>query len=1006
MTLTSPDELPRVLGIPLSAEQLAAATAPLAPQLIVAGAGTGKTTVMAARVVWLVGSGAVAAHRVLGLTFTRKAAAELRHRVRSSLARLPGGAHEDVAPTIATYHAFAGQLLSEFGPLLGVEPDAHELADAQRSRLAYATACAPVAADGLSGSVVTLAGRIRIMDDALADLDIDPAALRDHDMQLIAHLAAAQGPQSLLRSMVAAAEARITLSRLVDQFRNAKSAGEFLDFADIVRLAAALARDVPMVAERMAQRFGVVLLDEYQDTSRAQRRMLQSLFGAGHPVTAVGDPCQAIYGWRGASVTNIDQFPTHFPAHDGDPAGVHVLTINRRSGEAVLAAANRVSAQLRGIHPEVRPLTAPADVPPAALRCALLQTFHDEVLWLGEQVVAEGTRRPWADLAVLCRTNGQAGAVADHLRDQGVPVLLASRQEVLASPEVGWVTSLLQVMVDPFANPELVHHLTGPRWRIGARDLAILGRRARDLAEPSSEAGVLDPDISLLDAVGDPGPADRYGYSAEARERFAAFRGELDHLGRLRDRPVAEVVAAAVELLSPLLLHPGDSSIPGALTALMELAHGFRSLEGGRGMAEFVTYLDDCRRFASGPQLAAALAGPGVRVMTVHAAKGLEFPVVFLPFLADGSFPDTGGTSRWPTSSLAIPPVASDEPDIAIALGFPGEQFSTSHHKDYVAAARAEDRLDEDRLAYVAVTRAREVLVASGHWWGQTQARPRGPSDYLQAVAAACRAGGGVIDRWCDEAGDNPAEVRVGGQQVTWPAPAVDPEAAAFAVDVCAADPASPLPGPFAREIGALLALRQDAAAPAHAVPLPEVLSVSQLLQWHRDPQRFLADLARPVPTRPSPAADRGVRFHAWVEQRMGQQELFDLAEWLGDTDTAAEHREFADLFARTRFADRGPAAVEHPFVIEAEGTVLTGRIDAVFRCSDDPRFDWEVVDWKSGRVDRADPLQLAVYARAWAAAVDCPVARIRGTFVQLSDGAERRFAPLPALSLPASPPD
>ncbi len=132
----------------------------------------------------------------------------------------------------------------------------------------------------------------------------------------------------------------------------------------------------------------------------------------------------------------------------------------------------------------------------------------------------------------------------------------------------------------------------------------------------------------------------------------------------------------------------------------------------------------------------------------------------------------------------------------------------------------------------------------------------------------------------------------------------------------------------------------------------------------------------------------------------MGQQELFDLADWMGDETEAAQNREFEELFAQTRFAEMEPAAVEHSFVIETGGVVLTGRIDAVFRC-DHPDFDWEVVDWKTGSLKRADPQQLSVYQAAWAAATGSPPERIRGVFVQLDNGSERVFDDLPAVDVP-----
>ena len=990
-----PAELSRLLNIPFSDEQLAAATAPLSPQLIVAGAGTGKTTVMAARVVWLVGNGFLPAGRVLGLTFTNKAAGELRQRIRQGLGRLPRRPGDDLDASVLTYHAFANQVLKEFGALVGVEDDAQLLTDAQRSRLAYRVACEPHDATGLSGSLEYLANEILQMDDDLAELGVETADLRKHDLALLELMSTAQGPASIRARIVAAAESRIRTSKLVDQFRESKSAGQYVDFADAMRLVANLAGGVPSVRERLRERFGVVLLDEYQDTSRVQRLFLQQLFGDGHPITAVGDPCQAIYGWRGASVTNIDEFPRHFPQPDGEKAETYQLTINRRSGEQVLVAANSVAAELREMHRQVRPLRSSHGAPTAQLRCALLPSYDDELAWLGEQISERIVHQDPAEIAVLCRKNEQVMAVTETLRERGITVQPASKQDLLAAPEVIWVTSLLQILVDPFANPELVHHLTGPRWRIGPRDLAILGRRATALSSETEVAA--QRDLSLLDAVADPGPENVFGFSRSARERFADFLEELDQLGQLRDRPVVEVVAEIIELLAPLLLPPGDGQLPPSLLGLLELARGFRSLSGGRSLPEFTTYLNDCRRFKQRPDAAAAPRAGGVRVMTVHAAKGLEFPTVFLPFLTQHVFPSSQSSSRWPTSAAGTPPIAEDEPDAARSLGFPGSEFSTKDSEAYRDLCREQDRLEEDRLAYVAITRAETALIASGHWWG-TRKEPQGPSPYLTRIRKACEQTDGKMDEWHDEPGDDPRIAQRELESLTWPGTAVESDALTFAEEIenaLTVEGDDLLAGPWHQQISDVLELRRAEGEVSATVELPEVMSVSQLLRWRKDSERFLKDLARPMPIRPSAAAERGTRFHAYVEERMGQQELFDLADWIGDQEQFAERQQFEHLFSQTRFADKKPIAVEHPFVLNIGSAVLTGRIDAVFHC-EEADFDWEVVDWKTGSLDRADEVQLAIYRAAWAAHTGTSPDRIRGAFVQLNDGSERIFSELP----------
>ncbi len=263
-TTMTPDDLPAILGIALSEEQLLAATAPLDPQLIVAGAGTGKTTVMAARVVWLIATGQVVPAEVLGLTFTNKAAAELRYRIRAAVSRVTDrdSADDTGEAAVSTYHAFAGQLLNQFGALLGVESDSRTLTDGQRARLAYSVACRPLDPSGLSGSPERLAERLRAMDDALADLDVSPTELRSYDTDLLQRLARSTGPRGVMSKMTAAATERLRLVDLVEQFRESKQAGELLDFSDQVRLGSQLARTSELVVERVRQQYKVVLLDE------------------------------------------------------------------------------------------------------------------------------------------------------------------------------------------------------------------------------------------------------------------------------------------------------------------------------------------------------------------------------------------------------------------------------------------------------------------------------------------------------------------------------------------------------------------------------------------------------------------------------------------------------------------------------------------------------------------------------------------------------------------------
>ncbi|WP_338320590.1 UvrD-helicase domain-containing protein, partial [Streptomyces lonarensis] len=310
--LHHPDELKSLLGIPFTDEQIRAITAPAAPQVIVAGAGSGKTTVMAARVVWLVGTGRTAPDRVLGLTFTNKAAAELSERVRRALRQAgvidPDGAplppprpgadatSPDAAPDetpgepeISTYHAFAGRLIGEHGLRIGVEPGSRLLADASRFQLsaevlrsAPAEFAAPTgASSGRPRRFTSLVEDLIALDGELSEHLVDPAELRDHDDELAATLGRLTRTTAALRRVAETARGRRELLSLVEEYRSRKRARDLIDFGDQIACSARLARDIPEVGRALRERYEVVLLDEYQDTSVAQRIMLAGLFGAG-----------------------------------------------------------------------------------------------------------------------------------------------------------------------------------------------------------------------------------------------------------------------------------------------------------------------------------------------------------------------------------------------------------------------------------------------------------------------------------------------------------------------------------------------------------------------------------------------------------------------------------------------------------------------------------------------------------------------------------------------------
>jgi DNA helicase-2/ATP-dependent DNA helicase PcrA len=1039
-----PTDLRTLLGLPFTDEQLAAASAPLEPGLVVAGAGSGKTSVMAARVVWLVATEQVAPDRVLGLTFTNKAAAELAARVRGALVRAGVAVQDDTGePVVSTYHAFAGRLVTEHALRIGVEPRSRLLADATRYQLAGRVLRrhrGPVL--HLTRPLSMLIGDLVSLESELSEHLVAPAELIAWDTDWLAQLTTAcadyesqKGMKTHcadLRKMAEAARRRIELAGMVEGYRDAKRDLDAIDFGDQVALAARLAESVPDVGLSERERAAVVLLDEYQDTSVAQRRMLVGLFGGGHPVIAVGDPCQAIYGWRGASVANLDGFPSHFAKPSGEPAATYTLAVNQRSGGRLLRLANTVAATLRLRHVVVELQAPPEKEELGDTVVALHASWQDEAGWVARRIKAEvdaGTSP--GECAVLVRARSDFGDLYAALTAVGLPVEVVGLGGLLALPEVADVVATLEVIDEPTANAALLRLLTGPRWRLGTRDLARLGQQARDLlvvdglaqqrevdALEDAVAGVDPCDVvALADALERPG---HDGWSVDALQRVTALGAELRLLRQSRDEPLLDLVHRVVEVTGlDVELAASPESVQArrreTLSAFLDVVAGFTDLEGESSLPSFLAYLRAAEEHERGLDTVTPSGSDAVQLLTAHKSKGLEWDVVACPDLTAKVFPSSALRERWTGSAAVLPgPLrgdADDQPDLG--------QLSKSGITAYDHDCREHLEREERRLGYVAFTRPRRLLIGSGHWWGPTQKKKRGPSPFLRELRAHADAGYGVVDVWTDEPADdlNPS-LQVPATYV-WPTP-YDEEPylrRRSAADQVLADMALleggaglPIVGGVTpsereqldrldRETALLLEEERAARRPIREVLLPSTLSASQLLRLQSDPDGFARDLARPLPRRPVAAARRGTRFHAWVETLFAQRPLLDPDELPGAEDDGiaddADLRVLQDAFLTSPYATRKPHAVEAPFALSLGGRVVRGRIDAVYDLGEGR---WEVVDWKTGS-EHADPLQLAIYRLAWADLVGVPVDQVDAVFLYVRTAEVARFDDLPGAS-------
>ena len=1096
----TPVELAKLLRLHApTPEQAAIIAAPVEPVLVVAGAGSGKTETMASRVVWLVANGYAHPDEILGLTFTRKAAGELSHRVRTRLGQLVRrlGQQDALAgePTISTYHSYAARVVTEHGLRAGYEPSARLLTEAARWQIVDSLVRSYTGEmTGLNRAPGTVTDDVLALSGELAEHLVTPDDLSAWTGRFFADVQSRPGRvYKDVSDMLLRQRHRLTLLPLVRLYEQRKLDIEAMDFGDQMARAARVARDHPEVGASERGRFKIVLLDEYQDTSHAQVVMLNALFGGGHPVAAVGDPCQSIYGWRGASAGTLDRFPAEFTGPGGREAWVLNLTRSWRNRPEILQVANALSRPLRAAGARVAeliPAQRVADrVGARTVACALLPTYADEAAWIADSMLAAwraAARLPEAlpgDIpldkrptsAVLVRVRSQIAAIEEALRARGLPVEVVGLGGLLDTPEVRDVVCTLRVLADPTDGAALLRLVTGARWRIGPRDLVALHRRARAIAAARTAATTGDEpedivadrldDATLVEAMADLGAAQQY--SQEGYARLRAYSRELAELRHRLDQPLPDLVAdieRTIGLDVEVAVRgwgAGDAGLArGHLDALGDVAARYAGDTDGGTLAGFLAFLAAAEEEERGltPGQVDVVEG-AVQILTAHAAKGLEWDVVAVAGLTKGVWPGmTRGSDHYLMGIGVLPfPLRGDSD------GLPTLDLSGAEDQKDVAGAvtafskawREHDEREERRLAYVAVTRPRRLLLCSGYWWGDGVKKARGPSVFLDEIRATCLDGAGVVEQWTAEpAGDatNPSAELVATAE--WPSdplgarrPAMaaaadlirrmmvspDPAAVTEFVELAATDdevgaraglaadlvglptegdPAGPADEPGAgdpdlarwrREARILLAERDERArhdGPLE-VALPPHLSVSQLVVLRRDSQALARTLRRPLPQRPAPYARRGTAFHAWLEQRYGSVRLLDVDELPGAADDdAAADEELAllqEAFLAGEWAERTPIEVEVPFATTVAGVVLRGRMDAVFA---DPGGRYDVIDWKTGRRPTAADaaaaaVQLAAYRIAWAALADVPVSHVRAGFHYVRDGVTVRPADL-----------
>ena len=1013
-------------GNPPTPQQQAVIEADLAPALVIAGAGSGKTETMANRVLYLLANGMVKPSEVLGLTFTRKAAGELAKRIRERIEQLAAagliGDDYDVfdAPTVATYNSFANSIYRDNAALIGRESDAAVLSEASSWQLARSIVVASrderIADLDKSVDVVTKA--VINLNHELSEIEGDSDDVRRMVGELGSVLELPYGGRSNarypdVRRAVEAVQGLPVLLDLADAFAAAKASRGLVEYSDQVALALLATERVPKIADELRARFAVVLLDEYQDTSVVQTRLLKTLF-ADHAVMAVGDPHQSIYGWRGASAANLGSFPTDFSSLEPlEPVAKFDLSTSWRNGHSILAAANALVEKLNHVTKvEVGALTASPAASGESLSVVFEETVAEEAAaaaaWLKAQLAVPSGKGEQRTAAMLMRTRSTLPVFTAALDEAGVPYHVLGIGGLLQEPEIVDLVSALWVVNDPTAGSQLIRLLTGSRWRIGVQDVHALSRLASWLRDRDYAQQPLDDELreamraSVADGEGG-SIVEALDFIAHSRREHGALRNfseaGLERLrdagstfARLRSRANLELVDFVTLVEQELMLDievAANDRLPlgnANLEAFFDALGGYLSSDDHASLGGFLGWLTVAEwRDSLGPRPEDPEPGT-VQLLTIHGSKGLEWDIVSVPRLVEGELPGAAkdGYNGWLSLGALPYEFRGDASELPLLRwrGIQTQKEFDDNRKQFKLDLETRHRLEERRLAYVAVTRARHSLLLSGSFWS-TQSKPRSPSEFLLDLE-----GSGVIDELPEQSEHEENPLGSEPEYLQWP---VDPlgvrrrrvEAGADAVRAALANGSTSGGstsggGKWHEDLTLLLREREQRLGANGLVAIPARVSASRFKDFVTEPASVASALRRPMPERPYKATQIGTLFHSWVEQRYGMggtsEELdafaleYDDGGAAGEITSDAELVRLQETFSRSVWAGRRPVDVEREIHLPFDGRIVICKIDAVY--FDGERY--QVVDWKTGKAprDAADlenkQLQLALYRLAY----------------------------------------
>lgn len=1046
----------------LTAEQQKAVNlAPFnSPSLVVAGAGSGKTELMAVRVLWLVANGHARPEQILGLTFTRKAASELNRRIYENLLKLrdssywPANLPKDfIQPTVTTYNSYANGIYRENALGLGYESDSVLLTEAAAYQLCREI-LVKYGAD-IDGRLADLDLKLNSIVEAVMEL---AGAMNDNGVSAqqieeictritndFGNLPKKSGGNDFARNayydkLLAPFVDTTVLAHLAEAYQARKREMGFVDYSDQVALAERAARTIPGVAELQKEQFTQVLLDEYQDTSVLQTRLLSTLFG-GTSVFAVGDPNQSIYGWRGASASNLAGFAQDFTlsAAAAEEVPRFSLSTSWRNPKNVLKLANHLAAELGYPASYVSPsaprlvpieLHSRSDAPNGDVAIRFDQTIDDEAESVAQWFkhgMAEASISQSVTGAVLMRKKANMLLFVEALEAQGLEVEVVGLGGLLEMPEIVDLVAALHVVHDPSRGSQLVRLLTGARWRLGPADIDQLYRFAQklnrnyqkdeDIIAPEDSASLID----ALDRLRDPDEQNYSGITEPALSRLVNAAELFANLRKQTGLPLTDFVRLVERELwldievSANPKHKRKNPM-AHLNAFAKKVAEYAASNHRPYLGAFLSWLETA---SERERIEAPTTNPEkgvVQVLTVHSSKGLEWDLVAIPNLVNKDFPSEGkGTGGWTSRGKLPYPLRGDRGSLPVwnTSGVDSQGELKKSVEAFKADVKEHLYREELRLMYVAVTRPKAKLLMTGSYW-KTGKTAKEPSVFLYKSAELPQDVVQVYARTANPQEPFPANVteenarELSHKDAEWPLEPLGPKhgSAVVAASQEVLDAIRAKTVSQSQDIiDLLLAEREERILARQEIQLPIRINASGFKDYVTKPEKTAEKMLRPMPEEPYKATRAGTIFHNMMEQRFAAiegvmssgdfdaraegaaasiQELgSDIwARQLSEVDLA-EHKEtiqeLQTQFEKSRWANQVPAAVEIEIQLAVNDNIFICKLDAVF----ETETGFEVVDWKTGVAPTSKQeieersLQLALYRWAFATLKGLPLEKV-----------------------------